>query len=104
MLFSQFISIFVKIRKSLKKSKKMEYLRELLLRRGVLVPMDDNVFGIVNNKYVERYILEVDGQYYLHYYIHDNYVLHCYWEDIEIYPSLWSAEANYHRLEAQLVN
>lgn len=59
-----------------------ELIRMITLK-GEPVESNENVFGIPNDKYVERAIVLHDNVFWVVYAILDNYIQRCYWEDIQ---------------------
>jgi hypothetical protein len=97
--------------KKLKKKKKMTIqqlmelynmtiheLIEMIKLRGELIETEDNVFGIPNDRYVERAIILFENTYYVTYAILDNFADICYYESMDDYNREFQARNEYDKL------
>lgn len=75
---------------------------DMIKRKGEVVTLKNNVFGISDDKYVERVVLFFDDHYFVTYMVLDDYILKCYWEDAECYPREFSAIDAYYSLNERL--
>jgi hypothetical protein len=73
-------------------------LIEMIKLRGKVVELNDSIFGIQNDKYVERVILFFNNVFWVTYAIYDNYNEQCYWEDLQDFISENQARIYYNDL------
>ena len=73
-------------------------LIEFIKLRGEVINTENSVFGIENDKYIERALLCYDGNYFVTYSILDNFIDRCYFEDMAEYDNEYSATVGYNNL------
>ncbi|KOS07216.1 hypothetical protein AM493_15115 [Flavobacterium akiainvivens] len=77
-------------------------LIEVIKLQGDVIETEENIFGVSNNKYVDRRIIYYDKVFWVIYSILDNYEDKCYWEDMEGYSSEQLALIGYNELKKTL--
>jgi hypothetical protein len=87
-----------KVRLLLELNMTIHELIESIKLRGEAVELQDSVFGIPNDKYIERVIILWDNTYWVIYAIYDNFLQKCYWEDMDDFDSEEKAQIAYNGL------
>jgi len=87
-----------KVRLLLELNMTIHELIEWIKLRGEAVELQDSVFGIPNDKYIERVIILWDNTYWVIYAIYDNFLERCYWEDMNDFDSEETAQIAYNEL------
>jgi hypothetical protein len=73
-------------------------LIEMIKLQGELIELENNVFGIPNDRYGERAIILFENRYYVTCAILDNFADICYYENIEVYNREFQARTEYNNL------
>lgn len=71
---------------------------EMIKLQGEVVETDESIFGITQNKFVERAIIIYRNYYWVVYSICDDYAEIFYYEGVESFNSLTRAERYYYNL------
>lgn len=87
-----------KVRLLLELNMTIHELIEWIKLRGEAVELQDSIFGIPNDKYIERVIIFHDNTYWVIYAIYDNFLERCYWEDMNDFDSEETAQIAYNEL------
>ncbi|SNR24932.1 hypothetical protein [Flavobacterium sp. ov086] len=87
-----------KVRLLLELNMTIHELIEWIKLRGEAVELQDSIFGIPNDKYIERVIILYDNTYWVIYAIYDNFLERCYWEDMNDFDSEETAQIAYNEL------